>query len=262
MTQDPGGRARGQPTAGSRSCASSPGSASAPASGCGWGAEPAQQYLSGYMIELSLSVDNVFVFALVFEHFDVDEAQRRRLLLWGVVGAVVLRSAFIVAGITAIERFAWIIPLFGAFILGDGDPAGREPRAQGVRPVRQRRGPLHLLPRAGGARGPRGDRDGRPHLRLDSLPAVLAVTHDVFIAMASNLFAILGLRSLFFVVSDAVKSLRYLKVGLAAILSFVGVKMLAEPWYRVPTPSSLAVIAVILAASVGASLLAARRDRR
>jgi tellurite resistance protein TerC len=226
------------------------------------GAEPAQQYLAGYMIELSLSVDNVFVFALVFEHFRVSDAGRRRLLFWGIVGAIVLRSAFILAGVGAIHRFAWIIPVFGALILATGirlglsrgkesfDPSGNA----AVRFITAR------LPAAIAALVALETAD--LIFALDSLPAVLAVTHDAFIAMASNLFAILGLRSLFFVVSGAVKALRFLKAGLAAILSLVGLKMLAEPWYRVPTPVSLAAIAAVLAVSVAASLAVRPRSPR
>jgi tellurite resistance protein TerC len=226
------------------------------------GSEPAQQYLAGYLIELSLSVDNVFVFALVFEEFGVEPARRRRLLFWGITGAIVMRSAILVAGIGAIKRFSWIIPVFGALIL-----------LTGIRVAAGR-----------GARGARGP--GNPVVRfmarhvppalaalialetadlvfaLDSLPAVLAVTHDVLIAMASNLFAILGLRSLFFVVSGAVRELRFLAAGIAAVLVLVGAKMLAEPWYRVPTAASLAGICAVLALSIGASLLLRRGGRR
>lgn len=219
------------------------------------GAGPAQQYLAGYLIELSLSVDNVFVFAVVFDQFRVEPRRQRRLLLWGVLGAVVFRSAFILAGVGAIGRFTWIIPVFGAIIL-----------ATGIR--------LALAHRSRKAFQP----DAHPVIRFvtrhapaglaalvvletadlvfafDSLPAVLAVTHDAAIAIASNLFAILGLRSLFFVVSGAMRRLRFLDAGLAAILSFVGLKMLAEPWYPIPIGTSLAVIAALLALSVGASL--------
>jgi tellurite resistance protein TerC len=225
------------------------------------GAEPAQQYLAGYLIELSLSVDNVMVFALVFQQFGLDPPRQRRLLFWGVAGAIVFRSAFLVAGIGAISRYAWIVPVFGALILGTG---------------------IRLAAQKGGRRGPapsgpvyrfvtRHAPAGLAALivletadlvfALDSLPAVLAVTHDALIAVASNLFAVLGLRSLYFVVSGAMRNLRFLSAGLAAILSFIGIKMLARPWYDVPTAASLAVIAVLLALSIGASFAARRRSR-
>jgi tellurite resistance protein TerC len=225
------------------------------------GSDPAQQYLAGYLIELSLSVDNVVVFALVFEQFGLEPRRQRGLLFLGVAGAVVLRSAFILAGVGAISRFTWIIPVFGIIIL-----------ATGIRLAAQKGGRRAFSP------------SGRVYswvtrhapaglaavlvletadliFALDSLPAVLAVTHDAAIAISSNLFAILGLRSLFFVVSGAMMSLRYLGAGLAAILSFVGIKMIAEPWYPIPTGVSLAVIAVLLLASIGASI-AARRSAR
>jgi tellurite resistance protein TerC len=227
-----------------------------------FGAEPAQQYLAGYLIELSLSVDNVLVFALVFDQFGLDPRRQRRLLFWGVAGAVVLRSAFILAGIGAIARFAWIIPVFGAVILATGirlatkkggrkalDPSGRAFRFV-TRHAPAGLAALIVLETADLI------------FALDSLPAVLAVTHDALVAIASNLFAILGLRSLFFVVSGAMRAFRFLNAGLAAILSFVGIKMIAEPWYRVPTGPSLAVIAAILAASIGASIAARRPPGR
>jgi tellurite resistance protein TerC len=223
------------------------------------GSEPAQQYLAGYLIELSLSVDNVLVFALVFDQFDLDPRRQRRLLFWGVVGAVILRSAFILAGIGAISRFAWIIPAFGAVILATGirlatkkggrtalDPSGRAFRFV-TRHAPASLAALIVLETADLI------------FALDSLPAVLAVTHSALIAIASNLFAILGLRSLFFVVSRAMRAFRFLNAGLAAILSFVGVKMIAEPWYPIPTSASLAVIAAILAISIGASVAARPR---
>jgi tellurite resistance protein TerC len=226
------------------------------------GPEPAQQYLAGYLVELSLSVDNVFVFALVFEEFGVEPASRRRLLFWGIAGAVILRSAFLVAGIAAINRFAWVIPVLGAFILLTGVrvAASRGGRSLGGPGNYAVRFMVRRVPPALAALIALETAD--LVFALDSLPAVLAVTHDVLIAMASNLFAILGLRSLFFVVSGAVRELRYLTAGLAAVLVFVGAKMLAEPWYRVPTAASLALICSILALCVGASLLVRRGARR
>jgi tellurite resistance protein TerC len=223
------------------------------------GSEPAQQYLAGYLIELSLSVDNVVVFALVFEQFGLDPRRQRRLLLWGVAGAVVLRSAFIIAGVGAIRRFAWIIPLFGVVILATGV------RLAATRGARKPLSPSGRVYRFATRHAPAGLaalivlETADLVFALDSLPAVLAVTHDAMIAIASNLFAILGLRSLFFVVSGAIRSLRFLSAGLAAILAFVGIKMIAEPWYSLSATSSLVVIASLLAASVAASLATRRR---
>jgi tellurite resistance protein TerC len=223
------------------------------------GGEPAQQYLAGYLIELSLSVDNVVVFALVFEQFGLDPRHQRRLLFWGVAGAVVLRSAFILAGVGAIARFTWIIPVFGAIILATGI------RLAAHKGGRKAVAPGGLVFRLATRYAPAGVaalivlETADLIFALDSLPAVLAVTHDVMIAISSNLFAILGLRSLFFVVTGAMKSLSFLNAGLAAILSFVGIKMLAEPWYRIPTAASLAVIAGILGIAIGASVVRRRR---
>jgi tellurite resistance protein TerC len=218
------------------------------------GFEPAQQYLAGYLIELSLSVDNVIVFALVFEQFGLDPRQQHRLLFWGVAGAVVFRSALIIAGVGAITRFAWIVPVFGLVILATGIRlALREEGRKAVAPAgRVYRFATRHAPAGLAALIVLETAD--LVFALDSLPAVLAVTHDAMIAIASNLFAILGLRSIFFVVSGAMRSLRFLNAGVAAILSFVGIKMMAEPWYAVPTAVSLAVIAALLGISIGVSV--------
>ncbi|HEY5227871.1 MAG TPA: hypothetical protein VIJ19_04985 [Opitutaceae bacterium] len=218
------------------------------------GPEQAQQYVAAYLVELSLSVDNVFVFALVFAQFGLDPKGQRRLLFLGILGAIVLRTAFILAGLGAIHRFAWVIPAFGAFILVTGIRLVASHGRKGVDPT----GGLfrlvtRLVPAGLAALAVLETTD--LVFALDSLPAVLAVTHDASIAIASNFFAILGLRSLFFVVSGLMKALRFLNAGLAGILSFVGIKMLLEPWHPIPTPAALGVIAAILAAAVGASLL-------
>jgi tellurite resistance protein TerC len=227
-----------------------------------WGAEPAQQYFAGYLIELSLSVDNVFVFALVFGQFGVDPRRRRRLLFWGIAGAIIFRSVFLVAGIGAIGRFAWIIPIFGALVLATGirlaASGGRKPFDPSGNPLV--RFVAGRVPAALAALVALETAD--LVFALDSLPAVLAVTHNAAIAVASNFFAILGLRSLFFVVSGAMRTLRFLRAGLAAVLSFVGLKMLADPWFPIPTAASLAVIAALLALSIGASLLIRKGDRK
>jgi tellurite resistance protein TerC len=218
------------------------------------GPEQAQQYIAAYLVELSLSVDNVFVFALVFAQFDLTPARQRRLLFLGIAGAIVLRTAFILAGLGAIHRFSWVIPVFGVLILVTGIRLVASRGRKGVDPS----GGLFLLvtrlvPAGLAALAVLETTD--LVFALDSLPAVLAITHDAAIAVASNLFAILGLRSLFFVVSGLMKALRYLNAGLAAVLSFVGIKMIVEPWYAIPTSAALGVIAALLAAAVGASLL-------
>jgi len=219
------------------------------------GPEPAQQYLAGYLIELSLSADNVFVFALVFAQFALGPLQQRTLLMWGIAGAIVLRTAFILAGIGAVARFAWVIPVFGAIVMAAGirlalTRKGHPPIDTSVRLFQfvRRHAPtglaaLVVLETADLV------------FALDSLPAVLAVTRDPVIAIASNFFAILGLRSLYFVLSWAMHRLRYLNAGVAGVLAFVGAKMLLDRWILVPTAASLCVIAAILALSTAASLL-------
>lgn len=219
------------------------------------GPELAQQFVAGYLIELSLSVDNVFVFVLVFQQFGIAADRQRRLLLWGVAGAIVLRISLLLAGLGAIARFSWLIPLFGCFVLFTGlRMAAARPGAKAFDP----NGPLFRFVRrhAPAALAAVLVLETADLLfAFDSLPAVLAVTHDRTVAIASNLFAILGLRSLFFVVSAAVSRLRFLSVGVAAILCCVGLKMMAEPWYPVPTRVSLALVGFILAISAGASLI-------
>jgi tellurite resistance protein TerC len=222
------------------------------------GSEPAQQYLAGYLIELSLSVDNVFVFALVFDQFRVPLQRQRTLLFWGIAGAIVFRSAFILAGIGAIGLFTWVIPVFGAFILVTGLRLAFSRKAFDPSESRMVRFVTRRAPAALAALLVLETAD--LIFALDSLPAVIAVTHDAAIAIASNLFAILGLRSLFFIVSGAMRRLRFLNLGLAAVLSFVGLKMLAEPWYRISTTVSLCSIAALLALAIGASLISGGRS--
>jgi tellurite resistance protein TerC len=225
------------------------------------GTEAAQQYLAGYLIELSLSVDNVFVFALVFQQFGVEPRRRPRLLFLGIAGAIVLRSAFLIAGVGAIRRFAWIIPVFGVLILATGLRLGASRGRKAFDPSGHRavRFLVGLVPPSLAALVALETAD--LIFALDSLPAVLAVTRDATIAVASNLLAIVGLRALFFVVSEAMARFRFLGAGLAAVLCFVGLKMIAEPWHRVPTAVSLLVIAALLAAAVGASLPTPRSRR-
>jgi tellurite resistance protein TerC len=239
------------------------------------GPEPAQQYFAGYLIELSLSADNLFVFALVFERFAIEPARQHRVLFWGIVGAVVLRTAFILAGVGAIARFHWLLYVFGALILATGArlALSRAP-AKGFDPADSAalRFLTRHLPVAAESGGIRffSKIDGRRVattlfaalivleaadlvFALDSIPAVIAVTRDAFIATSSNIFAILGLRSLYLVVSGAMRRFRFLRAGLSTLLIFIGAKMLAEPWYRLPTPATLGIIGGVLAAAIAAS---------
>jgi tellurite resistance protein TerC len=241
------------------------------------GGESAQQFLAAYLVELCLSVDNLFVFILVFGFFQVMPAWRHRVLFWGIIGAVVLRSAFILAGIGVLHRFHGVIYLFGAFLVYSGlKMAWKKKRAGEIDPGQNPAVRLFRrhFPVAKGFDGARfftrefGRSVATPLLlvllvvettdllfALDSLPAVLAITGSAFVALTSNLFAIFGLRSLYFALSGVVQRFRFLKPGLALILIFVGVKMLSAPWLELSTAFSLGVIATVLAVSVLASVV-------
>jgi len=226
------------------------------------GADPAQQYAAGYLIELSLSADNAFVFALVFAQLGVEPARRRRLLLWGVAGAAVFRSALLIGGLRVIARFSWIVPVLGAFILATAvriAVRGGRRRADSAALRAARRLVAHAPPAVVAIAALE---TADLAFALDSLPAVLGVTRDASVAVASNLFAVLALRSLYSVVSEAMARLRFLGAGLAAVLAFVGAKMLAAALLRVPNAASAAFIAAALAASIGASLLFRRAPGR
>lgn len=241
------------------------------------GAELAQQYLAGYLVELCLSVDNIFVFILVFAYFKVPPQYQHRVLFWGIIGAVVMRGLFILAGVGVIARFHWVLYLFGAFLVYTGVklaiPHKEEDEVHpennfAVKLVRR------WLPVANDADGGRlfttsaGRRAVTPLFlvliviettdlvfALDSLPAVLAITTDGFVALTSNIFAILGLRSLYFALSGVMKLFRFLRVGLAVILVFIGLKMLLAHWIEITTTTSLGVIGGVLATSILMSVL-------
>ncbi|HVU23620.1 MAG TPA: TerC family protein [Opitutus sp.] len=241
------------------------------------GPEPAEQYVTAYLVELCLSVDNVFVFILIFAYFKVAARWQHRVLFWGILGAVAMRTVFILAGVSVIARFHWVLYLFGAFLVytgvklalpKHGDDEIDPEHSFAVRLFRK------FFPVAPQMEGGRffTRLDGRlaatPLLivlivvettdvafALDSIPAVLAITKSGFVALTSNIFAILGLRSLYFAVHGVMQLFRFLRVGLAVILVFIGVKMLVEPWVDVPTLASLAVIGGVLATSVLASIL-------
>ena len=238
------------------------------------GADRAGEYYAGYLIEKSLSVDNVFVFALLFSYFAVPAKYQHRVLFWGVVGALVLRAGFIAAGAALLEQFHWVIYVFGALLVITGikmlrstghsvDP-GRNPV---LRILRRR------VPMTDQYHGQRFVvRDGlrwvaTPMLAVlvaiettdvvfavDSIPAIFAVTDEPFLVFTSNAFAILGLRALYFLLAGMMGRFTYLKTGLAAILLFVGGKMLLAEWWHVPIGVSLGVIAAILAVAIGVSL--------
>jgi tellurite resistance protein TerC len=238
------------------------------------GPTPALEFLTGYLIEKSLSVDNLFIFALLFGYFGVPAAYQHRVLFWGILGALATRAAFILAGSTLLAQFHWMIYVFGGFLVLTGIRMG----LVGEIEVHPEKNPLlrlarRVLPTTDGFREGRffARENGRWAVTplflvlllvestdvvfaVDSIPAIFAVTLDPFIVYTSNVFAILGLRSLYFVLAGAMRSLPHLKLGLAAVLVFVGAKMVLADVYKVPIGISLAVVATLIGASVAASL--------
>ena len=241
-----------------------------------YGAEAGLEFFAGYLLEESLSVDNLFVFVLLFQSFAIPWEFQHRVLFWGVLGALVLRGTLILAGVALVHRFRWVLLIFGAVLVYTAikialhrDDEGRSPRDNPVvRFVRNHfpvtdtiEGP-HFFVRRGGKRHATplflaliGAETADLVFALDSIPAVFAVTDDSFLVFSSNICALLGLRSLYFVVRGALARLRYLKPGLAVILMFVGLKMLLYRWVHIPTGLSLAVIAGILAVAIVVSWL-------
>jgi tellurite resistance protein TerC len=205
---------------------------------------PALQFVAGYAIETSLSVDNLFVFLVIFQGFRISAQRQHRALLWGVAGAVVLRAAFIAAGVTLLSRFEWITYVFGLFLLYAAWRLVRGGSAKAAIPEWIRR----MQPAKGSLLPVILAVEVTDLLfAVDSIPAVLAISHDPFIVYTSNIAAILGLRSLYFVLAGLLDRLRYLHYGLGALLAFIALKMLAAKWLDVPITLSLAIIGAILA---------------
>jgi tellurite resistance protein TerC len=245
------------------------------------GSGAAGEYLAGYLIEESLSIDNVFVWAVIFRSFAVPAQYQFRVLFWGIFGALVLRAVFIFAGVALLERFDWILVVFGAFLVVTAFRIARHDESE-IHPDRNLALRLvrRVLPSTTEYDGQRlwtvrnGKRLATPLFTVlvlvestdlvfavDSIPAVLAVSREQFIVFASNAFAILGLRALYFCLAGMHDRFRYLNIGLGVILGFVGVKMLVSPFLHVPTWTSLAVIIGVLTLTVLASLVAERRER-
>jgi tellurite resistance protein TerC len=238
------------------------------------GRQSALEFASGYLIETSMSVDNLFVFLMMFRSLGLGRDEQRRALLWGVIGAILMRAAFIAAGVSLLERFEWIQYIFGVFLLVTAVRLLRHsPGTSGpTKPVRwvQRR----LIPEPRGVANA-GGMAGTAFLlvivavevtdlifALDSIPAVLAITRHPFLVYTSNIFAILGLRSLFFVLAGLLDSLRLLHYGLGIILAFVALKMIFAHLIIVPVAVSLAVIVAILFICTMASVIQNRRHPR
>ncbi len=243
------------------------------------GRAKALEFVTGYLIEESLSIDNLFVFLLIFKYFRVPRLYQHKVLFWGILGALIMRGAFILAGIGLIRRFHWIIYVFGAFLIYTGVKLLREsdkeihPEKNPVLRIFRRWMPMT-----------KDFVDGKFFVRrpglyatplfvvllvvettdilfaTDSVPAILAVSHDAFIVYTSNVFAILGLRSLYFALAGMMELFSYLHYGLASILMFIGVKMLISEYYKIPTGIALGVIAGVLAVSVLASLLFPKKE--
>jgi tellurite resistance protein TerC len=241
--------------------------------------QKALEFFSGYLIEKALSVDNVFVFLLIFTAFQVPREYQRRVLIYGVLGAIVMRAVMIMAGAWVVSEFAWVLYVFGAFLLLTGlrmMVAADTPPDLTKNPVlRLARRYLRVAEDGHGEHffvRKNGLRYVTPLFlvlllieatdlvfAVDSIPAIFAITTDPFIVFTSNLFAILGLRALYFLLVDVADRFHLLKYGLAMVLTFIGAKMLILPWYHVPVQASLSVVAVLIAASCVASVLVTRK---
>ncbi len=241
------------------------------------GRQVALEFVTGYVLELSLSVDNLFIFLVIFRYFSVPEQHQRSVLFWGIIGALLMRGIFILAGVGLIERFHWVLYLFGALLIYSGIRLGFSGEHQ-VDPVKNPavRALRRLMPVTDDFQGGRflvRGWKGNPGLHatpllvvlaviettdllfaVDSIPAVLAVTLNAFIVYTSNVFAILGLRSMYFAVSGLMKLFRFLHTGLAVVLVLVGVKMIAADYFPVPTLVTLSAVALVLAVSIAASI--------
>jgi tellurite resistance protein TerC len=243
------------------------------------GEEVTLEFLTGYLLEKALSVDNIFVFIMIFAYFRVPALYQHKVLFWGILGALIMRAIFVATGITLLQHFHWVIYIFGAFLILTGIKLA----VQQDKEVHPEKNPVlklfrRFMPVTKNFEGAKFvvKRDGRrfatPLLvvllmvettdvvfALDSIPAILAITTDPFIVYTSNVFAILGLRALYFALAGIMQMFHYLSYGLAAILVFVGVKMMLMDFYKLPIGISLGVVAGILAIAVILSLVRPRR---
>lgn len=246
------------------------------------GKQSGLEFLTGYLIEYALSVDNIFVFVLIFSYFKVPEKYQHRVLFWGIIGALLLRGAMIGMGAALVQRFEWLLYIFGAFLVFTGvkmllqkeeseyhpekDPVFRLTRK--LWPVTDEYHGENFFVQLREAKTGTIRRHATPLFIVlivinttdivfatDSIPAIFAVTRDPFIIYTSNICAVLGLRALYFLLAGIMDKFRYLKTGLSLILIFIGVKMLLEHFFHLPISASLGVVGVILAASIFASLL-------
>ena len=240
-----------------------------------WGPEKALEFLTGYVIEKSLSVDNLFVFLMIFQYFNTPSEYQHRVLFWGILGALILRAIFIAAGAALLSNFHWMIYVFGGFLVVTGIKMFR----QGDEKIEPEKNPVvrlfeRFVPIIKKYEGQKFfvRCDGKLHATLlmlvlvvvettdvifavDSIPAIFAITQDPFIVYTSNVFAILGLRALYFMLAGVMEMFVYLKVALAFVLCFVGVKMMLVDIYKIPIGVSLSVIGGVLLLSILASLV-------
>lgn len=242
--------------------------------------QKALEFFSGYLIEKALSVDNVFVFLLIFTAFQVPQQYQRRVLIYGVLGAIIMRAIMISAGAWVVSEFSWVLYVFGAFLLFTGIrmlvAVDAEPDVVNNPILKFARRHLKVSEADHGEKffvRINGVRFVTPLFlvlilievtdlvfAVDSIPAIFAITTDPFIVFTSNMFAILGLRALYFLLVDVADRFHLLKYGLAMVLTFIGVKMLIMPWYHVPVQASLTVVAVLIAGSCIASVFITKKD--
>jgi tellurite resistance protein TerC len=246
-----------------------------------YGAQRGLEYFTGYVIEKALSVDNLFVFLVIFRAFQVDERVQHRVLEWGIIGALVMRGIMIATGAALVSRFSWILQLFGVFLVY----TGLHMLLKRNKAVHYERNPIFRF--AGThLRVTKDYRGGNFFVRedaklfatplvlvlliveisdvtfaVDSIPAIFGITRDAFIVYSSNVFAILGLRALYFLLADILDYFRYLGIGLGLVLLFIGAKMVLDPWWHISVKFSLAVVAGVLLATMLISLLAGPKKR-
>jgi len=244
------------------------------------GSQPAVEFLTAYLVEKSLSVDNLFVFLAIFRYFKIHSQYQHRVLFWGVLMAIIMRAVFIGAGTALLYYFDWLMYVFGAFLIWTGvklaiqkesdlDPSKSFAMRVSVKYLKT----THTLDGSKFFTKENGVRLATPlflvlmvinvadiMFAVDSVPAVLAITRDPFIVYSSNIFAILGLRALYFLLADVMERLRYLGLGLAVVLVFIGIKMILAEWVHISPTLSLGIIAAILTVTIVASVIASAKD--
>lgn len=239
------------------------------------------EYLTGYLLEKTLAMDNIFVFVMIFSYFAVPLEYQKRILVYGVLGAIVLRAVMILLGAWLIAQFHWVLYVFGVFLLITGIKmfifADHEPNLANNPILKWLRNHVRITPDYHGDKFwivDKGVRWFTPMFlvlvliefsdvifAMDSIPAIFAITNDPFIVFTSNIFAILGLRALYFLLADMADRFHLLKFGLAIVLMFVGTKMLIVDWFKIPVAVSLGVVAAVLATSMLLSLMATRKEK-